>query len=195
MAVPTRDLKARIAPALRRFSTWGVVAAVVFCALLIYYLVSGLMTPESHATSADQQVIMRGVTGQAERAGELGWRFSADSTDASADGMTTTYHRARATYFLDGKPTYRLTAAQVLIDLRTLNYTASGGVHVWSVAGKHKQDLKTEYVLWNQAPQLLSCPKPVHLTYSGTVLQTAHLSINLRTGDTQLGKTTIDSRT
>jgi len=192
MAIPARDLVARIAPALRRWDTWGIAAAIAFFAFLTYYLVSGLMTPASVAP-ADQQLTMRGIHGQAERAGELGWRFSADSTTASPDGTTATYNGARATYYLAGKPAYRLTAARVLIDLRTLNYTASGGVHVWSVAGKKRQDFKTDDVLWNQVPQLLSCPKPVHVSYGGTILETAHLSINLRTGDTQFGRTTIES--
>jgi len=194
MAVASRQMVARIAPALRRWETWVAAAVVLFLGTLAYYMIAGLLTPVAPSQSSQQIMIMRGIKGQAERAGKLGWRFTADSTNASADGSVTTYYRTVATYYDSGKARFRMTAPQVEVDSRSANYTAQGGVHVWSLGRAPGQDFKTLYVVWSQASQLLSCPNEVRLIDRGTTLVTSHMNVNLRTGDTQLGRTTIVSR-
>lgn len=181
----------RVGPALRSWRTWGVVAIVAFFAMLAYYFVSGMLAPQSPPNVGQQQMIMRGITGQARKGRDLAWRFSADSTATSPDGMVTTYYRAKATYYLHGKPAYRLIAPQVQVDVRSQDYSASGGVHVWSIKTPSQQDFKTDYITWNQAAQTLTCPGPVHMTYNGVTMITSRLSANLRTGDTQFGKTSV----
>jgi hypothetical protein len=193
MALSARKLVSDIGPALRRWQTWGIIAVAAFLGMLAYYFVSGMSSPELPPTTAQQLLLMKGITGQAQKGQDLTWRFSAKATNTSPDGMVTTYYQATATYYLHGKPAYRLTAPQVHVDLRSQNYSASNGVHVWSVTKPKEEDFKTNYVQWSQTSQALNCPESVRLTYNGSTMVTSHLSVNLRSGETQFGQTSITS--
>jgi hypothetical protein len=193
MAITTREILARLAGAFRRWQTWGFIAIAVFCAMLAYYFVSGMFASETAPSAGQQQMIMKGIVGQAQKGQDLTWRFFADSTNTSPDGMVTTYFQATATYFLHGKPAYKLTAPKVQVDMRSQNYSADGGVHIWSIARAPSQDFKTDYAQWSQAGQSFSCPNAVRVSYDGVTLVTSRLSANLRTGETQFGKTSITS--
>jgi hypothetical protein len=153
--------------------------------------VSGLLTPPAPTQPGDSMMSMRGIVGEG-RHGRTYWRFSADTSDISADGFTTTYHHVRdATYYRDGKPVYQLSAARVMVDSRDQNYTASGGVHVWSTDGD-RRDFRTEDVYWNNAAQLLSCSSPARVVFDGDVLHTTGLSVNLSTGAAVFGNSSLD---
>ena len=179
---------------LRRGSLWIALGTVVFCGFIIYFLVSALLTPDTAGGGNSAQLQMNGIQGQGERGTQLGWRFSADSSDISTDGMVTTYHHVRdATYYLHGEPAYRLTADSVTLDVRSQNYTGYGGVHVWSLRKNDLEDVKTASVSWNNPLQLLSCPGTVHVRYKGYAMVTAHLTANFLTGDSSLGTTSIHS--
>lgn len=161
--------------------------------MLGYYFISGMLAPANGPLAGQEQMIMKRIVGQAEKGKDLAWRFSADSTNTSPDGMVTVYYRATATYYLHAHPAYRLTAPQVRVDARSLDYSASGGVHIWSVIQSKPSDFKTDYVEWSQAAQTVSCPSAVHVSYDGVMMVTSRLSANLRTGETQFGKTFISS--
>lgn len=168
---------------------------LAFAGVIVYYLVSALLMPDAPANFGQPQITMKQVQGQGERGTQLGWRFVADSSDTSTDGMLTTYHHVReGVYYLKGKPAYKLTADEVTVDLRSLNYTASGSVHVWSVRPKDLSDLRTENVAWNNPLQTLTCPTEVHVKYKGYDMVSAHLQANLLSGSSTLGSTSIKGR-
>lgn len=185
----------RIRPALRRWQTWAWAAGLTVGAYLSYLLISGLLTPETPTAITDTEMVMRGIVSQGGHGKSASWRFIADSSEISPDGYTTTYHNVHdATYYRDGKPTYRLKATLVMVDSRNQNYSASGGVHVWSTARTTPDDLETEEAYWNEAGQLLTCPAATRLVYSGTIMHTSRMTVNMKTGSSQLGDTSIDYR-
>lgn len=176
---------------LRQWQTWGWAALGAASLYVVYLLVSGLLTPAAPTQPGDSTMSMHGIVSEG-RHGRTYWRFTADSSEISADGFTTTYHRVRdATYYRDGKPVYKLTAAQVLVDSRDQNYTASGGVHIWSTDGD-RRDFRTEDAYWNNAAQLLNCTTPTRVVYDGDVLHTSGLSVNLSTGAAEFGNSSLD---
>lgn len=182
----------RLAPALRRWQTWAVIFLWVAVAYVSYLLVTGLLTPAAPITSADNGMLMRGITAQGEH-GHSGWKFEADSSEISEDGYTTTYRGVHnATYFRDGRPAYRLTAGVVTVDSRNQNYSASGGVHVRSTSPTMPEDLQTDSAYWQQAEQTLTCATPTRFIYHGTTLHTTNMTVNMETGASRLGNTTID---
>jgi hypothetical protein len=183
---------ARLAPALRRWQTWVVVFLWVAVAYVSYLLVTGLLTPAAPITSADNAMVMRGITAQGEH-GRSGWKFEADSSEISEDGFTTTYRGVHnATYFRDGRPAYRLAAGVVTVDSRNQNYSATGGVHVRSTSPTLPEDLQTDSAYWQQSEQMLTCSTPTRFIYHGTTLHTTNMTVNMQTGAAQLGNTTID---
>ena len=182
----------RLGPALRRWQTWGWLLLAVGIAYLAYLLVTGLLTPAEPTTPTDTQMIMRNIAAQGQH-GHNGWQFDAKSSEISPDGYTTTYHGVHdATFFRDGKPAYKLQATMVTVDSRNQNYSASGGVHVHSTSPTLPEDLQTENTYWDQADQTLTCPTPTRFVYHETIMHTTHMTVNLKTGASQLGDTSID---
>ena len=183
---------ARLAPALRRWQTWGLLVLGACVLYVSYLLVTGLLTPAEPTTAADNEMVMKGIVSQGQH-DRNGWKFQADSSEISADGYTTTYRGVHdATFFRDGKPAYRLAAAVVTVDSRNQNYSATGGVHVWSTSPTLPEDLQTDSAFWEQVDQTLTCTTATRFVYHGTTLNTSNMTVNLDTGASQLGNTSID---
>lgn len=177
-------------PALMLWMAGGLVAAV-----LCYYLITALLLPDTQADLGQPQITMSNVKGQGEHGTQLGWRFVADSSQTSTDGLVTTYHHVReGVYYLQGKPAYKITADQVTVDLRSMNYTGAGSVHVWSVRPRDISDLRTENLSWNNPMQTLICPTQVRVKYKGYDIVTSHLQADLMTGSSTLGSTSIKGK-
>ncbi|MBC5805349.1 MAG: hypothetical protein DLM53_02775 [Candidatus Eremiobacter antarcticus] len=195
MAVTARTiLKSAFLSAVPRRTLLIAALLIAFFAMWLYYFLSAMLSPDLPATTGQSTVTMKGIKGQGERGTQIGWQFSADSSDVSADGMVTTYHNVRAgTYYLDGKPAYRLTAGTVTLDTRTQNYVATGGVHVHSLQPRAIQDLQTQTLTWNNPLQTLTCPETVRVLYKGYALVTSRLSANFANGSSSLGATSIKS--
>ncbi len=176
----------------KRTSLVGWVAALGVLAVVVYFLVTALLTPDAPPSFGQPQITMNKVEAQGQRAGQLGWKFAAESSDTSTDGMVTTYHHVReGVYYIKGKPAYKLTADDVTLDMRTQNYTGSGNVHIWSVRPREISDLRTDNVMWNNPLQMLTCPSDVHIKYKGYDMVSSHLQVNLANGSSTLGTTTI----
>jgi LPS export ABC transporter protein LptC len=173
-----------------RIAAWVAGASAV--GYVIYLLVSGLLTPPLPPAPNGNQMVMRGIESEG-RHGKTYWHFAADSSEISPDGYTTTYHNVHdATYYRDGKATYKMTASVVTVDSRNQNYSASGGVHIWSVLPGRTEDFRTEDAFWNDAAQLLTCSTPTRVVYRGSAMHTSGMTVDLRTGAAQMGITSID---
>lgn len=171
---------------------WGWIIIGLVAAYVLYLLIAGLLTPEAPTQPGENEMVMRGVVSEG-RHGKDGWHFEAAKSEITPDGFTTTYHDVRnATFSRDGKPAYRLTAFLVTVDSRNQNYSATGGVHVWSTDATLPDDLQTDDAYWNQTSQTLTCPGPTSFLYRGTHMHTTHMTVNLQTGASQLGDTTVD---
>lgn len=179
-------------PQHKGWQTLGVAACVGAAAAVLYYLITGLLTPDTPPSGAQSKIVLHEVVGQGEHGTKLGWRFVADSTELSSDGSTTVYHHVRTgTYYRDERPAYNLTADEIVLDNRSLSYSGKG-VHIWAVGKTALKDLKSADVLWNNSSQALLCPSTVRVNYKGSTLVTSSLTANFITGATVLGKTQID---
>lgn len=182
----------RIRPALRRPQTWGWIVAGAITAYLVYLLVAGLLTPQAPTEPGENEMVMRGIVSEGQHGGS-GWHFEAAKSEITPDGFTTTYHDVHdATFYRDGKPAYHLTAMLITVDSRNQNYSATGGVHVWSTDSTLPDDLLTDDAYWNQTNQALTCPGVTTFVYRGTTMRTTHMTVDLQTGASQLGDTWID---
>lgn len=178
-----------------RWPLWAGIAGGTFGCLILFYLIKGLLTPDLVPQSHDSKIVITGISGQGLREGRTSWRFGAARSEFSVDGAQQTYHRATATYYLRGKPTYKIVAGTVMLDTRTLDYIASDGVRVWSVGLPEQQHFITDSLRWNNATQTLACPGYTDLLYHGLAIRTDHLSANLVTGMVTLGRSKADVET
>jgi hypothetical protein len=83
---------------------------------------------------------------------------------------------------------YRIVAGEITVDSRSLNYSADGGVHVWSVGLPEKQHFITQSLVWNNSTQMLNCPGDTDVLYQGIQTRTDHLTANLVTGTITTGQ-------
>ena len=182
-----------IRPLLSRWQTWAWLVTIAFFGAVLSYLVAGLLTPEQPPSAKEQPITMRHVVGLGRGGTQVRWRFAADSTEVSSDGLVTTYRGGKATYYVKSKPAYKLTAPEVTLDVRTQNYDARGGVWLRGLKNAPLQELQTQRVSWNNGTQLLTCPSPVHLKYRGMTFDSNRAEANLLTGEVKIGKTSIRS--
>lgn len=178
-----------------RWPLWVGIISAVYGLTILYYLIAGLLTPDLVPKSTDSKIVITGISGQGLREGRTSWRFAAARSDFSVDGTQQTYHAATATYYLRGKPTYKIVAGLVTLDTRTLDYVASDGVRVWSVGLPERQHFITDSLRWNNATQMLACPGYTDLLYHGLAIKTDHLSANLVSGLVTLGRSKADVET
>jgi len=178
-----------------RWPLWAGIAGIAFGCAILFFLIAGLLTPDLVPAAHDSKIVITGISGQGLREGRTSWRFGAARSEFSVDGAQQTYHAARATYYLRGKPTYKIVAGTVMLDTRTLDYVASDGVRVWSVGLPEQQHFITDSLHWNNATQTLACPGYTDLLYHGLAIRTDHLSANLVTGMVTLGRSKADVET
>jgi hypothetical protein len=175
--------------------TWLIGIGVLAIGAYLYLFISAILSPELPPVVGGTSVVMRTLHVQGERGSKLGWTFSADSSETSVDGSVTTYHNVRdGTYFEQGKPAYHLTAADVMLDARSQNYSATGGVHIWAVIGIQPRDIKADAVTWNQPLQTLTCPGSVKVLYHGSRFNGSNVSVNFRDGSIRTGVSAVTYR-
>ena len=177
---------------MRDWQTWFWIGVIAAAGYLAYLLVSGLLTPAPTSAPSDDEMQMHDIISRGQH-GKSGWRFTADSSVISPDGYTTTYRQVRdATFLRDGRPAYRLTAGTVTVDSRNENYSATDGVHIWSNSPTLPDDLQTSDAYWDQAGQTPTCPTATRFVYHGALMITTHMTVDLDTGASQLGDTSVD---
>lgn len=184
----TRLLMELLQAAHKRWPLWTAAAGATFGATIVFFIAAGLMTPDLVPATKNAKIVISGISGQGLREGHTSWRFASKSSEFSIDGAVQTYQLATATYYLRGRPTYRIVAGEVTVDARTLNYSADKGVHVWSVGLPEKQHFISQALVWNNAAQTLTSPGDTDLLYHGVAIHTTHLSANLVTGTVTTGQ-------
>jgi hypothetical protein len=172
----------------RRWALWFGIAAGAFALTIVGFVVAGLMTPDLVPATSNSKIVINRISGQGLREGKTSWHFAAERAEFSVDGTVQTYHNATATYFLRGRPMYRIRAGEVTVDTRSLNYSADQGVHVWSIGLPENQHFITEALVWNNSTQILNCPGDTDVLYQGVETRTNRLSANLVTGMISTGQ-------
>jgi hypothetical protein len=117
------------------------------------------------------------------------WRLSYDNVQASNDGN---YIQAQGVHnaiiYHDGRAKLHLWADHVSINLVTKNLDIRGHVHIEAQVGSDKRAFDTESATWTESTQRLLMPGTIKLSDAHSQLQIANASVDIHTGQIQLGK-------
>ena len=167
---------------------WLAGAGVLALGGYLYLFISAILAPPMPPVTNANSVVMRALRVVGQHGPKLGWSFNAESSETSVDGGFTTYHNVRdGTYYEKGKPAYHISAKEIILDTRSQNYSASGGVHIWAVTGEQPRDIWADDMTWSQAPQTVSIPNKVTILYTGSRFAGNDVYINFRDGSIHTG--------
>jgi hypothetical protein len=171
---------------------WLAAAGVLALGGYLYLFISAILAPPLPPVTNANTVVMRALHVVGQHGSRLGWSFSAETSETSVDGGFTTYHNVRdGTYYEKGKPAYHISANQIVLDTRSQNYSATGGVHIWAVTGEQPRAIWAEDMTWNQPLQTLSCPNKMTVLYTGSRYTGNNVFISFRDGSIHTGPSAV----
>jgi len=171
---------------------WLVGAGVLALGGYLYLFISAILAPSMPPMIGANTVVMKSLRVVGQHGRQLGWSFTADSSDTALDGAYTTYHNVRdGTYYEKGKPAYHISAKTITLDTRSQNYTATGAVHIWAVVGVQPREIKADELTWNQGLQMLTSPTNMTLHYEGSTYNGSNLVVNFRDGTIHTGPSAV----
>jgi hypothetical protein len=108
--------------------------------------------------------------------------MSPDGTLATVDGVHN------GILYKKGKPYLNISAEHVSVNTQTIDFTATGDVHIQSLAtpGETKS-FDTDLVQWTNATKMLTLPHPSIFHTGGETLKVASISVNFNTSDIHMG--------
>ncbi len=117
------------------------------------------------------------------------WSFDYDSAQLSPDQVFGTIDGVHhGVIFRKGKPYLTLAAEHVSINTQTLNFTATGKVHVTRIGSGQDTNFDTDLIDWNNATKLLHMDHPTYVHTGGQTLKVETILVDLAKDEVQLGK-------
>jgi lipopolysaccharide export system protein LptC len=109
-------------------------------------------------------------------------RMSTDQVTADLDGIRD------GKLFRKGKPPVRLQAQHATINTASNDFTLTGPVTIKVPENGKLRTFTSDSAVWNSFSQTLVLAHPSTFTQGDIVLHVDHLSWNVKTGETKLGK-------
>lgn len=171
---------------------WKTIGIVAGAALAIYVIVgvyrAGL--GEQSLPSALQPMHLQNGTVINHKLSLKNWTFEYDDASVSADGNVATITGVHdGTYYRKGKPYLKLDAAKMTLNRSTLDFTATGRVHVERV-GSTNESFDTDSVVWTNATKLLVLDHPAYFRTNGQTLTVLHVTLDTKANQLKIGQIT-----
>ena len=109
-------------------------------------------------------------------------RMSTDQVNADLDGI----HDGKM--FRKGKDPIRLVAKHASVNTATNDFTLTGPVKITDPEHGKIRTFSSDSAVWSAFSQTLVLAHPSVFTQDGAVLNVDHLTYNLKTGETKLGR-------
>lgn len=117
------------------------------------------------------------------------WSLDYDSAQMTADqssGTITGIHDG--IIFKKGKPYLKISAQQASVNTVTLDFTATGKVHVAMLAPNAGRSFDTDLIVWSNQLHNLTLSHPSYVHTGGQTLKVETVTVNLDTDDIKMGK-------
>jgi hypothetical protein len=162
----------------------GVLAGLAFLAVGIYRAGLNELPPP---LSSPDALFHRGHA-SGERIASKSWSADYDNVVANQDQTILEVDGVhRGIIYRRGKPYLRVRATHMTINTLSHDFTATGPLHVETVARHPQRTFDMNAAAWNDARQLLTCYDHVRIsTGANAPLTVERLTFNVRTGNLDL---------
>ncbi|HEY5258772.1 MAG TPA: hypothetical protein VIJ12_10400 [Candidatus Baltobacteraceae bacterium] len=170
---------------------WTRVAVLACVAVAIVFVVGVLLAGKGMPLHAPLQlpIVMHGGKFVNHRLNNKSWSLDFDSAQMTPDqssGTITGIHNG--IIFRKGKPYLEISARQVSVNTITLDFTATGLVHVTALQGNAPRSFDTDSIVWTNSTHLLKLDHPAYFHTGGQTLDVDHVVVNVDTQDIKIGK-------
>ena len=119
------------------------------------------------------------------------WSFDYDRAQLSPDQTSGTIDGVHhGIIYRHGRPYLTISAEHVSLNTQTLNFTATGKVHITRIGKGQATTFDTDLVDWNNATKLLHMTHPSYIHTGNQTLKVASIIVDLTKDEVQTG--TID---
>jgi hypothetical protein len=117
------------------------------------------------------------------------WSFDYEHAQLSPDGTMGTIDGVRnGVVYRKGKPYLKISAEHVSLNTSTLDFTATGRVHVERLKGGDARSFDTDLVIWTNGAKLLHLDHPSYVRTNGQVLKIENVTMDFEKDVLHLGK-------
>ena len=115
------------------------------------------------------------------------WSLDFDSAQMTPDQSSGTIDGVHdGVIFRKGKPYLKISAQNVSVNTGTLDFTATGLVHVVSLTSKQPQSFDTDLIVWSNATHHLTLDHPSYFHTGSQTLKVQHVVVDLNTKDSTI---------
>ncbi|HEY8313751.1 MAG TPA: hypothetical protein VIG51_06215 [Candidatus Baltobacteraceae bacterium] len=164
----------------------AVVAFLVFVGAQVY-----LAGRENVPLPGSQPVTLRGGHVNGNRISSKSWSFDYVRAQTTPDGSIATVDGVRhGVLYKNGKPYLRVSAQHVQINTSTLDFTATGDVHVEQINPKDRESrsFDTDLVQWTNVTKMLLLPHPSIVRSADQLLHVRTITVDFVKGQIRFGK-------
>jgi hypothetical protein len=158
----------------------------------VIFMVAGIVLAGRDVPSLppmQQSMIFKGGHYTNSRTTTKSWSFDYDRAQLSPDQTFGTIDGVHhGIIFRNGKPYLTLSAEHVSLNTQTLNFTATGKVHIVRAGADSSTTFDTDLIDWNNATKLLHMNHPSYVHTGGETLKVETILVDLNKDDVQLGK-------
>lgn len=174
---------------LRRWWKWAL--AVAGTALAIYVIVEIVLAGRGelpNPPSSSPVILHGGVVLANNHLQSRSWSFSYTRAELSPDDITGTIDGVRnGTVYRKGKPYLSISAHRISINTQSLDFTATGKVHIEMLNDPLDRAFDTDLVTWTNYAKLLRMDHPSYLHVGGQTLRIDSIVVDFDKNEVHLG--------
>lgn len=117
------------------------------------------------------------------------WRFAYVRAELSPDGTMGTLDGVHdGVIYREGRPYLRIDARHISLNVQTLDFTATGAVHIQMLDDPYARSFDTDYVAWTNNAKLLQMTHTSYLHVGGQTVKIGSISVDFGTNQVHLGR-------
>ncbi len=171
---------------------WKLVGALAAAALFVFIVAQVILAGrENVPLPGSQPVTLLGGHVSGNRISTKSWTFDYRRAQTTPDGSVATIEGIRnGVLYKNGKPYLRLAARHVQVNTTTLDFTATGDVHVEQVDPKpgESRSFDTDLLQWTNVTKTLELPHPSIVRTGGQTLKVRTISVDFTKGSVRFGR-------
>lgn len=176
---------------MRKFP-WKVAGTIAAIAVLAWVGIQIYLAGRENIPLPGQQpIVLRNCSEVAHHLNTESWRFQCERAEVTPDGTIATIDKVRnGVLYKNHKPYLHLSAEHVQVNTTTLDFTATGDVHIEQISPKDQltRSFDTDLVQWTNATKMLLLPHPSVVRSADQVLTVQDITVDFTKGQVHMGR-------